>query len=78
MELDPTASARIAAHLTELPATASAPESVHLIPGGRFFGRDGRGPYVLDAAAVKRQFDAHGMPLAIDYEHQSIHTADNG
>lgn len=48
---------------------------VHLIPSGRFAGRDGRGPYVLDADAVLAAFRAATMDLAIDYDHQSLTAA---
>lgn len=51
------------------------PEWVHLIPAGTFSGRDGRGPYTLDAQAVLDAFAANGADLPIDYDHQSI-TAD--
>jgi len=54
------------------------PEWVELIPAGEFSGRDGRGPYLLDADAVLQAFAAWGMPLAIDYEHQAFNAADNG
>jgi phage I-like protein len=63
-----------AAHATALPDDGSVPEWVHLIPAGRFSGRDGRGPYTLDAASVKRHFE----PQAIDYEHQSSYARING
>ncbi|GAB4303837.1 MAG: hypothetical protein Fur0034_20200 [Desulfuromonadia bacterium] len=60
-----------------LPAAAddaafTPPEWVHLIPAGVFSGRDGRGPYRLDADAVIKAFAAHGADLPIDYEHQSL------
>lgn len=55
---------------------AAPPEWVHLIPAGVFSGRDGRGPYHLDAAAVLAAFAAHGADLPIDYEHQSLSAAD--
>lgn len=45
---------------------------VHLIPAGTFTGRDGRGPYTLDAEAVLAAFAAHGADLPVDYEHQSL------
>ena len=56
----PTALSR-GALLTDLPGLATSlsaqadftpPEWVHLIPAGTFSGRDGRGPYTLDAQAV--------------------------
>lgn len=64
-------------HLVELTSN-SAPEWVHLIPSGEFTGRDGRGPYKLDAAAVLEAFNHWGMPISIDYEHQSLNTIENG
>lgn len=45
---------------------------VHLIPAGTFSGRDGRGPYTLDAPAVLAAFATHGADLPVDYEHQSL------
>jgi phage I-like protein len=51
------------------------PEWVHLIPAGTFSGRDGRGPFTLDAQAVLDAFAANGADLPIDYDHQSL-TAD--
>jgi len=56
-------------------ASVTPPEWVHLIPAGTFSGRDGRGPYTLDAQAVLAAFAAHGADLPIDYDHQSL-TAD--
>jgi phage I-like protein len=53
----------------------SPPEWVHLIPAGTFSGRDGRGPFTLDAKAVLDAFAANGADLPIDYDHQSL-TAD--
>ncbi|MDR0233488.1 MAG: phage protease [Zoogloeaceae bacterium] len=70
----------VAFHAVALPPDSSgdAPAWIHLIPSGEFSGRDGRGPYTLDADAVTAAFAARNMPLAIDYEHQSIHSTDNG
>lgn len=51
------------------------PEWVHLIPAGTFSGRDGRGPYHLDAEAVLAAFAGHGADLPIDYDHQSLEAA---
>jgi phage I-like protein len=56
-------------------ASFTPPEWVHLIPAGTFSGRDGRGPYTLDAQAVLAAYAAHGADLPIDYDHQSL-TAD--
>lgn len=53
-------------------APSAPPEWVHLIPAGIFSGRDGRGPYLLDAQAVLDAFAAHGADLPIDYDHQSL------
>ncbi|MBN2691077.1 MAG: hypothetical protein JXR43_04360 [Burkholderiaceae bacterium] len=49
---------------------------VHLIPAATFAGRDGRGPYTLDAAAVLAAFATHGADLPVDYEHQSLTAAE--
>lgn len=53
-------------------AALEPPEWVMLIPAGTFSGRDGRGPYTLDAEAVLQAFAAGGIDLPIDYEHQSL------
>lgn len=47
-------------------------EWVHLIPTDSFSGRDGRGPYVLDSAAVLAAFSAGAIDLSVDYDHQSL------
>jgi phage I-like protein len=48
---------------------------VHLVPAGTTAGRDGRGPYTLDAPAVVAAFAQHGADLPVDYEHQSLGAA---
>lgn len=53
-----------------------APEWVQLIPAGRFAGRDGRGPYLLDGASVLAAFARGGIDLPIDYEHQTLSATD--
>lgn len=57
-------------------APPSPPEWVHLVPAGAFSGRDGRGPYTLDAAAVLAAFEQSGIDLPIDYEHQTLEASD--
>ena len=66
-----------ASHLIDLSA-APVPDWVELLPAGEFSGRDGRGPYVADAAQILAAFAQGGIPLPIDYEHQSILTETNG
>lgn len=64
-----------AVSLPLLPDGAEAPlppEWVHLIPAGSFSGRDGRGPFRLDAAAALAAFERGGIDLPIDYEHQTL------
>ncbi len=68
---------RRSSHATELPQ-GEAPAWVHLLPAGEFSGRDGRGPYQTNAKSILAEFAAWGMPLALDYEHQGINSADNG
>ncbi|WP_205617304.1 phage protease [Pelomicrobium methylotrophicum] len=48
------------------------PEWVELVPAGTFFGRDGRGPYILDMDAVLDAFTRGGIDLPIDYDHQTL------
>lgn len=52
-----------------LPDTGTAPEWVHLLPAGAFRGRDGRGPYTVDAAAVARDSLQAGDKLPLDENH---------
>ncbi len=66
----------VAASSLDAADAASPPEWVHLIPAGTFSGRDGRGPYRLDAEAVLAAYARHGADLPIDYEHQSLEAAD--
>lgn len=66
-----------ARHVVDLNG-AGVPGWVELIPAGEFSGRDGRGPYTLDAEAVQTAFASWGMPLVIDYEHQAFNAAENG
>jgi len=58
-----------------------APEWVHLIPAGVFFGRDGRGPWHLSdpEGFIERTNDYQaGADIQFDYEHQSDLTEKNG
>lgn len=49
-----------------------APEWVHLFPGdGRVTGRDGRAWDLVDPAGLVLAFQAGGIDLPIDYEHQN-------
>lgn len=48
-----------------------APEWVHLLPEGHMTGRDGRVFNLSDAEAVVAEFQAMGIDLPIDYEHQN-------
>jgi phage I-like protein len=56
-----------ASHAIAIP-DGNAPEWIQLLPAGKFSGRDGRGPYVTDAASIIRWFDRWGERV-IDYEH---------
>lgn len=82
-----THSDMIAAHSVAIAADGgTAPEWVHLLPMGRFQGRDGRGPYVLRDQAHARQViaasqaRAEGMRIPLDYDHQlyRVHVEKNG
>jgi len=57
-------------------ADFTPPEWVELIPAGTFSGRDGRGPYTLDVAAVLDAFVRSGVDLPIDYDHQTLTAGD--
>jgi len=48
---------------------------VQIMPAGEFTGRDGRGPYRSNLDLIMEAFQGWGMPLAIDYEHQSLDAA---
>lgn len=62
----------IATHSVALLGDGQAPDWVHLLPGGRFAGVDGRGPYTLkDAAAVLAASGQGGIDPVIDYDHQT-------
>jgi phage I-like protein len=66
-------------------ALASGQEStdqwVHLLPSGRFAGRDGRGPWVIEnmngIIEETRRYAGKNL-LAIDYDHQIDNSAKNG
>jgi phage I-like protein len=55
---------------TELPDTGTAPQWVHLLPGGMIQGRDGR-RFVLDDPSGVIAASSDGADLPIDYEHQA-------
>lgn len=67
-----------AVHFVALDDSTQAPVWVELTPPGEFFGRDGRGPYRSDVESILDAFHAMGMPLPIDYEHQSSQATKNG
>ncbi len=53
------------------------PEWIQLLPAGEIATRDGRGPWKnADPAAVLAAFAAWGMPLDVDYHHQSENAAE--
>jgi phage I-like protein len=57
------------------------PSSIHILPNGKFDGRDGRGPYV--ASDLKKIVEttnhlSRGVDIAIDYEHQFDYASLNG
>lgn len=74
---------RLALHSVEL-GQGGAPEWVHLLPLGRFSGRDGRGPYELRDQAHARQVIAdtrayhQRADIPVDYDHQLIWVRQNG
>lgn len=76
---------RIAKSLHTLPLpsaeTGTVPDWIHVLPAGRFVGRDGRGPYALEnAQAVIAASLDQAMPKGIpmDYEHQTENAPKNG
>ncbi len=63
------------------PTAVSNEQWVHLLPAGRFEGRDGRGPWkVTNPAAVIAATRAYAgkTQLAVDYDHQADYAARNG
>ena len=69
-------------HAVALPAPSSgnAPDWIQVFPSGAFSGRDGRGPYTCDPAAVVARTREHNGPIDIpvDYDHQLEHATQNG
>lgn len=62
-------------------ASGAAPEWVKLIPAGAFYGRDGRGPFVLEgpAAVIDASFAlAVDAGIPIDYDHATDLAAQAG
>lgn len=53
------------------PANKGAPEWVHLLPGGVMQGRDGRTYDLADPGGLILAFQANGIDLPVDYEHQN-------
>lgn len=54
----------------ELSTAGEAPEWVHLFTNGKMTGRDGREFDLADPGAIVHVFEASGVDLPIDYEHQ--------
>jgi phage I-like protein len=52
-------------------APGKAPEWVHLFPHGQMTGRDGRKFDLADPGTIVLAFQAAGVDLPIDYEHQN-------
>ncbi|GLK85694.1 phage protease [Ancylobacter defluvii] len=65
---------------SQLPAGATAPDWVHLVPAGEFRGVDGRGPFVLRDAAqvIRNSLAATGGRLPIDENHSIDRLAPKG
>ena len=54
-----------------LAPSSAAPEWIHLLPQGHIKGRDGREFELSDPSALVLAFEANGIDLPIDYEHQN-------
>lgn len=71
----------IAIQLMAVSEPSAGTQVVHLIPAGKFQGRDGRGPYRLEDATgvitASRQ-RAGRAPMPIDYDHQIDFATQNG
>ncbi|CUX60154.1 hypothetical protein CFBP6626_17915 [Agrobacterium tumefaciens] len=69
----------VSTHIVALQSAAAAPEWLHVLPTGRFFGVDGRGPYVLDNVdALISAFNAEGKKLPVDENHSTDLAAKQG
>ncbi|MGG7567733.1 phage protease [Rhodovulum sp. DZ06] len=53
------------------PSENGAPEWVHLLPAGEMTGRDGRRYVLRDPQALVNDFEAGGIDLPVDYNHQN-------
>lgn len=61
------------------PPVGQAPEWIQLLPAGSVLtGRDGRTWRNSDPGKLVAAFNAHGAPVAIDYEHAQDHLAPKG
>lgn len=62
------------------PTSGSVPDWIQVFPSGTFSGRDGRGPYVCDpAAVVARTLEHNGLvDIPVDYDHQLERATQNG
>lgn len=58
----------------------SAPDEIQLLPAGEFSGRDGRGPWRCDPAAVvsRTREGLGGLDIPVDYDHQIEFSQANG
>jgi hypothetical protein len=52
-------------------SSPDAPVWIQLLPAGVFSGRDSRGPFETDIAAILSRFKHSGGNLVVDYEHAS-------
>ncbi|WP_194285496.1 phage protease [Komagataeibacter medellinensis] len=60
--------------MMQLPQTGGAPDWIHLLPAGRFAGKDGRGPYTTPrnpAALMAASMRAAGGKLTLDENHST-------
>ena len=53
------------------PSDKGAPEWVHLLPTGFMKGRDGRSYDLADPGGLILAFQANGIDLPVDFEHQN-------
>lgn len=54
----------------------TVPTRINLLPPSGFTGRDGRGPFNYEFTALLAAFSANGMPVSLDYDHQSETASD--
>ncbi len=67
--------------LSEADSSNQADQWIHLLPTGKFFANDGRGPFFVENAAeivAETMKRAGSKQIPVDYDHQIDHATKNG